>query len=77
MQFCQTHKKNEHGRSSLICMKQSIVFSLCNSEWCVRFIKKKGDITWFSTKVFSVIFEMACLHYEEKGKKFFTCLVPL
>lgn len=35
-------------------MKQSIVFSLCNSEWCVRFIKKKGDITWFSTKVFGV-----------------------
>lgn len=74
MQLCQTHKKNEHGRSSLICMKQSIVFSLCNSEWCVRFIKKKGDITWFSTKVFGV---GGFLYYEEKGKKFLTCLVPL
>ena len=51
-------------------------YLLFNFEWHVRFIAKEGFQCWWHCVVLflivwcQLIFEMACLHWEEKGKSF-------
>ena len=77
MQLSKTCSKYVRKRSSLVCMRQSLIFyPLFNFEWCIRFMTNEGFRCWWDYVVSSprvwrqCIYEMALGHCEEKGKSF-------